>query len=218
MSCESCAMCCRLLSITELNKPAGKWCGHAKPGALPGACQIYEDRPLSCKAFKCLWLASQATKEITDRLPISLRPDNSKVMMIMGGADGDDLVLHVDPGYPGIWRKDQQLMSIINRMLSAQKEVLIVCGEKRTLLSPDQETATKIVERAKEKYAQTQQVVSNNPEPYPHKETIPVKKTTISATLLAAALLAACQSGTGSSPVYHAPSTPHPAPFGVHSK
>ena len=43
------------MSIPELKKPADVWCEHAgdHPG---GGCGIYEERPQSCRDFKCSWL------------------------------------------------------------------------------------------------------------------------------------------------------------------
>src|SRR5436305_14221849 len=43
-SCGDCTLCCKLLSITELEKPIGKWCPHCEIGK---GCKIYDCRPQS---------------------------------------------------------------------------------------------------------------------------------------------------------------------------
>ncbi|MEM9302400.1 MAG: hypothetical protein AAGE01_09840 [Pseudomonadota bacterium] len=63
-----------------LEKPAGKWCQHCKPGA---GCTIYESRPDPCREFECLWLVDSA-----GLLPEEARPDRSKLMFdIQQGGD-----------------------------------------------------------------------------------------------------------------------------------
>src|SRR5262245_34979797 len=52
--CGDCSLCCKLLNIDELNKPANTWCQHCRPGK--GGCSIYADRPPDCRTFACGWL------------------------------------------------------------------------------------------------------------------------------------------------------------------
>jgi len=52
--CGSCSLCCYVLDIDELNKPANTWCQHCRPGN--GGCDIYADRPPVCRGFVCQWL------------------------------------------------------------------------------------------------------------------------------------------------------------------
>lgn len=49
-SCDDCAMCCKLMAITELAKPAGQWCPHA---VMQCRCAIYEARPPTCRSWHC---------------------------------------------------------------------------------------------------------------------------------------------------------------------
>jgi hypothetical protein len=32
-SCGSCSLCCKVMPVQELSKPAGQWCVHAVPGS-----------------------------------------------------------------------------------------------------------------------------------------------------------------------------------------
>jgi hypothetical protein len=53
-ACGSCSLCCKLLRIEELDKPAGVWCPHCQAGL--GGCKIYGVRPGPCRSFHCAWL------------------------------------------------------------------------------------------------------------------------------------------------------------------
>jgi hypothetical protein len=49
--CGDCTMCCKVLPIEELSKPAHQWCQHAKPGS---GCAIYQSRPPNAEASLAL--------------------------------------------------------------------------------------------------------------------------------------------------------------------
>ena len=68
-SCGSCTVCCRILEIGALDKPAGILCRH-NTGT---ACGIYSERPEACARWYCLWRKIGA-------LPDALRPDRSGVV------------------------------------------------------------------------------------------------------------------------------------------
>lgn len=69
-SCGSCTVCCQVLEIKALAKPAGVLCEH-NTGA---SCGIYRDRPRACAKWFCLWRKIGA-------LPDELRPDRSGVIL-----------------------------------------------------------------------------------------------------------------------------------------
>ena len=50
--CGSCTLCCKLIGVTELEKPAGEWCKHCEVGK---GCKIYAERPETCSAWHCGW-------------------------------------------------------------------------------------------------------------------------------------------------------------------
>lgn len=54
--CGGCTMCCKIMGVTELNKPANSWCTKCTKGV---GCSVYETRPTSCVEFKCVWLQTQ---------------------------------------------------------------------------------------------------------------------------------------------------------------
>ncbi len=74
-SCGPCSLCCSVLRVDDLEKPAGMNCRHqlgvpagdpdeamiadgSQPspiGPVAGGCGIYHDRPSICRAYQCLW-------------------------------------------------------------------------------------------------------------------------------------------------------------------
>lgn len=130
--CGECSMCCKLLRVESLDKPQGKWCGHARPGK---GCAIYEERPGDCRAFKCVWLMSQQRDQLGECMAPELRPDRCKVIFTMGN-DGATLIAHVDPAYPGAWRSDPAATFI--QRFNRASEVFLVCGDRRSILTKGQ--------------------------------------------------------------------------------
>lgn len=66
--CGGCTLCCRLLPVQELDKPADTRCSHQRTGK---GCAIYRRAPFSCRAWSCLWLLEpEKTRELR-------RPDRS---------------------------------------------------------------------------------------------------------------------------------------------
>ena len=94
-SCGECGMCCKLLAIQSLDKPAGAWCGHFKRAA---GCGVYEERPPACRGFVCLWLDSEKLDE-------AWRPDRAKFLMYTE-KNGQRLNVIVDPAQPGAWKRE----------------------------------------------------------------------------------------------------------------
>lgn len=68
-ACGGCTVCCRILAIAPLAKPAGVLCRHS----TGTACGIYAERPEACARWDCLWRRIGA-------LPDALRPDRSGVV------------------------------------------------------------------------------------------------------------------------------------------
>lgn len=111
-SCGSCTLCCKLTSVPEFNKPPGEWCRHCKPGR---GCTIYDDRPESCRNFRCVWL--------TGGLPDDLRPDKCKVIFERLPSGRTFLVL-TNNGYTEAWKK-REVKDIIASFLRANKAIVV---------------------------------------------------------------------------------------------
>ena len=128
-SCGDCTLCCKVMAIQEIVKPAGQWCRDCKPGR---GCRIYDSRPAECRAFNCLWL-------IDDRFGPHWRPAKSKMVLT---ASDDGLEIRCDPGFPDAWRK-QPFRSEIGALAAAGEThdvtVLVMSGQKMVLVTPERE-------------------------------------------------------------------------------
>ena len=131
-SCGSCTMCCSVLAVTELGKPAGSACPHASKRG----CAVYAARPESCRAFECLWLQSA---EMTD----DLQPCNSKVMLSVT-KDGQRVVAYVDPAYPNAHKRGA-MGKLLDRMVGSGIEVIVVDGDRRTLLTSEPRAYLRVI-------------------------------------------------------------------------
>jgi hypothetical protein len=103
-ACDGCALCCKVLSVEELRKPACKWCAEIKRSEHGRSCGIYEARPESCRIFQCMWL-------LDEKMQPGLRPDRCHVVFAMddylnGPYDPAKPRLYamVDPDWPNAWR------------------------------------------------------------------------------------------------------------------
>jgi hypothetical protein len=94
-TCAGCTECCKLIAVTELDKPAGQCCRHADPGR---GCAIYPERPNSCRGFACLWL-------ISPELGAHWSPQLAHIVVQALRVDGEAIVQFVvDPAVPDAWR------------------------------------------------------------------------------------------------------------------
>lgn len=121
-------MCCKLLGIDEIpDKQDGHWCPHAAPGARPGACTIYEDRPQSCRDFRCAWLHGT--------LPDDWKPDRLKAVIVGNVADERLMQVYEDPHGPEVSKG--KLVPWIRQCLNRGLVVCVVRGERSRMLGDD---------------------------------------------------------------------------------
>jgi hypothetical protein len=122
--CEDCTLCCKVMSIDELGKPAGSWCKHCNAGR---GCKIYSERPTECRSFSCLWL-------MDDRLGPHWKPNKSKIVVT---TSEDGLEIRCDPGFPDAWRKEP-FQNQIHKWAEAgeysEVTVLVIVGKIMTTL------------------------------------------------------------------------------------
>ena len=118
-------MCCKVIRIVELEKPAGVWCRHALPGH---GCSIYADRPTPCEVFRCLWLHDPQTPE-------ALKPEHAKVVLASSEAK---LIAHCDPADPTAWRREPMhsfLKQQASPVAGPPRPVLVVVGRRIWLIT-----------------------------------------------------------------------------------
>ena len=115
--CGDCTLCCKLVPVKELDKPADTRCKHQR--AIKG-CLVYHTpkMPLSCHVWNCRWLVNNDTRDLA-------RPDRSHyVIDIMPdfviALDGDKKIpiqvvqIWCDANYPDAW-KDPRLKAYMIR-------------------------------------------------------------------------------------------------------
>jgi hypothetical protein len=92
-SCGSCTLCCKVLTIEELQKPAGIYCSHCKVGV---GCGIYAERFDVCRNFMCAWTYSTT-------MGPELKPEVTHVV-IWEWTGGRSVLAECDLDYPDAWR------------------------------------------------------------------------------------------------------------------
>ena len=136
-SCGNCTLCCKLLGITEIDKPRGEWCRHCEVGS---GCGIYADRPSECRDFYCVYL----TSPMMDR---HWFPARSK-MVVAPECDGERIAVHVDPGRPNAWREQPYYNDLKRWAALAARDLrqIVVCVGKRSIVVlPDEDVDLGIV-------------------------------------------------------------------------
>ena len=128
-SCGSCGLCCKLMAIPALEKPAHSWCPKY---VMRSGCSIYEDRPEACRTFICQYL-------LMPDLGDDWRPDRARFMMWIG-REARRLIVEVDPASPLAWRKPPyyaQLKAWSDRNGPAPLEVTVRVGDRVTVVFPE---------------------------------------------------------------------------------
>ena len=140
--CGTCTLCCKLLDIPVLQKPAYQWCPHCQVGK---GCGIYEARPQPCREFVCVWLGSQTRAK---PLPAELRPDRSGMLLYYSNSFRE---MNGVSDRPGAW-KSPKVRALIRAIAATGRTIIfrdgkdhygVVNGEPRQLelSKPDEKGA-----------------------------------------------------------------------------
>lgn len=131
LGCGSCNLCCTLLQVQDISKPALMTCWHT---TLHGGCAVHAQKKTdeslkACDQFMCVWLASQTLEDESLRGNRDMRPDMSHVLL--GPMDRDDpklLYVHVDPAYKSAWR-ERPVAAYLDDVVSKGGRIIIVIGD-----------------------------------------------------------------------------------------
>ncbi len=140
-SCGTCTLCCNLLAVQEIAKPAMTMCNYCTAGL---GCHIYDSRPKQCRLFNCHFLENSKLSE-------DWRPSKSHIVLVVS-ADGQRIGAHVNPDRPGAWRRKQfyAQLKIWARAAVAQPgrigQVLVSVGKNTFVILPDRDVDIGIVE------------------------------------------------------------------------
>lgn len=124
---KPCGLCCKLVIVNELNKPAGQWCQHYARGR---GCTIHVERPEVCKPFQCVWT-------MTPYLDERWRPDNARFMMVVLERQ---LIIECDSGFADAWRREPYYAQIKrwSRRETGQFDIVVVRARGRlTYIFPE---------------------------------------------------------------------------------
>ncbi|MGQ9372000.1 hypothetical protein [Azospirillum sp. ST 5-10] len=122
-TCGDCTLCCKLMGVPELKKPAARWCDACDRGS---GCTVYAERPPSCRNFECFWLMDEA-------FPDDLRPDRIHALAWFNDTP-DSAVLHVDPAHPRALRS-APVDALIQALLKVYARVFVMCGKDSAMLT-----------------------------------------------------------------------------------
>lgn len=131
--CGSCNLCCLLLDIKSLAKPAHILCWNT---GLHGGCAVHKEKPEVCAGFKCLWLQSQDYPDPLTRGIRSTRPDQCHVMFIVDPENENHRFCHVDPAHRSAWRQPP-VSDYIDKALASGMTIDVVVGDLHIRLPED---------------------------------------------------------------------------------
>jgi hypothetical protein len=130
--CEGCTLCCKIVAVRALGKPAGKWCSHCQAGI---GCTIYADRPEECADYECGYL-------VLPGLGPEWKPSLCR-LILSREVSLNRLNVHVDPGRPLAWRKEPYYGRIkrwAEAAMTERGQVIIMLGDRIIAVLPDHET------------------------------------------------------------------------------
>ena len=137
-ACGSCAMCCKVFAIPEVEKTTNQWCRHVVQGK---GCGIHPSRPSVCRLFFCHWLRNP-------NLGPEWRPDRAK-FLIYTELGGRRMVVAPDVGTPGAWRREPfyaQFKRWAVAGAAANHQILVFNGKRATAVLPDRDVDLGTVE------------------------------------------------------------------------
>lgn len=141
--CQDCDACCRVFEVDSVsgdpipvhkafNQPC-KFLGQTQHG--PG-CTIYNERPIACNHYICLWLDSQRRDDIST-MSEALKPNACKVVMGWPwGEDRETLYVYPLPGYENNWRYPP-VADHLRMILGRGGKVVVLVSGKRIVLRGD---------------------------------------------------------------------------------
>ncbi|MGQ3039760.1 MAG: YkgJ family cysteine cluster protein [Brevundimonas sp.] len=123
--CGDCGLCCKLMGVSALDKPAGRWC---RQFSKASGCAIYDARPDDCRIFNCLWL-------LTEALDDNWKPSVAGFVLHSEQA-GARLVVECDPSRPHDWRRAPYEATLRRWATAPGQEVLVFAGQRGVRLGP----------------------------------------------------------------------------------
>lgn len=135
--CGSCTLCCKVMGVAGIAKPAGKSCDHC----TGHGCRIYDARPDDCREFHCRFLIDASLKEIW-------RPAHAK-FVLSTNPNGTRIAVHVDADRPGAWKREPYYSTFkdwARKAVPSNGQVFVCIGKHTIVILPDRDVDLGIVE------------------------------------------------------------------------
>jgi hypothetical protein len=132
-NCDGCTMCCKLLSVAELDKPPVSWCTLCD---VKVGCNAYAGRPTECRDFYCGYLLDPTLDE-------RWKPSHCKLVVTREEQLGETLI-HNDPARPDAWRREpfhSQILAWAGAAVAQGRKVIIWQGDAKIAVVPEAQTA-----------------------------------------------------------------------------
>ncbi len=129
--CGECTLCCKVMGIDAIQKPAGQWCAHCKPS---GGCAIYQRRPQECREFMCGYLLMPQVDE-------RWKPSVCK-FVLANDENNTHMKIVVDPARPDAWKKEPYYSCFKGWAQSGPEEgvkIMVVIGKRAIVVLPDRD-------------------------------------------------------------------------------
>lgn len=131
LSCGACNLCCKLLEVKDIGKPARMSCWWT---TVHGGCFRHSEKATApelaaCHQWECVWLNSQKHEDVSLRQPRHLRPDMTHV--VLGPQDPEDrtlLYVNVDPDHPSAWKKGP-IATYLQQIVERGGKLEIIVGD-----------------------------------------------------------------------------------------
>ena len=142
--CGDCSLCCKVIHVESLRKPAGTWCQHCSKGSAT-ACQIFRkpERPYECGKFQCTW-----TKQYD--WPEMMKPSKSR--MVFEDIDSKILLVTCDPDMPSGWKESLPIKRFLKKLALGGKAVVIRAGKETHTLLPRGMTNEQVWDKLRAEY------------------------------------------------------------------
>lgn len=126
--CGGCTLCCKVLSIEAMGKPAGTWCRECAAGS---GCRIYDRRPGECRDYFCAYLTWAG-------VPEAWKPAKSKIVLDFDPT-GRTLRAHVDPARPDAWRAEPYYSQLKAWARVDRRRVIVIVRGRAIVVLPDRD-------------------------------------------------------------------------------
>jgi len=137
--CGKCTMCCKLLGIATIDKPAGQWCSHCRQDR---GCTIYEQRPQECRNFLCGWLRLPQLDE-------RWKPSTCKFVLATDESFSHMKIV-VDPARADAWRREPYYSTFRGWAQAGPDQgmkIMVAVGKRAIVILPDRDVDLGLLER-----------------------------------------------------------------------